>query len=242
VTDGGFEAGTPNPVWEEFSTNFGTPICDIFDCGDGLGTAGPRTGDFWAWFGGVNAIETGSLKQNVLLPGPSATLAFYLWNGASSGNGQDFLRVNLDGNLIFSVLEGNPAYTAGYRLVTIDLSPYADGGTHQIAFESTTLGGETTNFSLDDVVIQTCSGSTATMGFHTVSPCRFVDTRLPDGGRPRPVVRPRRYLRYSGVGQGGFVEHRRHRRDSPWQRAIAPRRNPRPADILGQLRWRADPI
>ena len=54
IQDGSFEAGSPNPFWTESSTNFLTPLCTLADCGDGLGTAGPRTGLVWAWFGGVD--------------------------------------------------------------------------------------------------------------------------------------------------------------------------------------------
>lgn len=194
VTDGGFETGTPSTSWSESSTNFGTPLCDLIGCGDGDGTAGPRTGDFWVWFGGFDdGLETGSISQNVTLPGPNATLVFYLWIGFSSGNGQDFLRVTVDGNQVFFVLEGNPAFAMGYRLVSIDLSAFADGGAHELAFESTTFGGGLdilTNFSVDDISLQTCSGSTATTGYHTLSPCRVVDTRLPDGPLGGPALGP----------------------------------------------------
>lgn len=46
--DPGFEAGPLGAVWEEFSENFGTPICGV-DC---AGENRSRTGSFWAWFGG----------------------------------------------------------------------------------------------------------------------------------------------------------------------------------------------
>ncbi|MFZ2236191.1 MAG: hypothetical protein WAV67_07435, partial [Dokdonella sp.] len=38
--------------WIDFSTNFGTGICDTGGCGDGGGTAGPFAGAYWAWLGG----------------------------------------------------------------------------------------------------------------------------------------------------------------------------------------------
>lgn len=64
VTDPSFEAGSPNPFWGESSTNLGTPLCSIAGCGDGGGTVGPRTGTFWAWFGGFGqGTEVGMLVQ-----------------------------------------------------------------------------------------------------------------------------------------------------------------------------------
>ncbi|MFQ5577576.1 MAG: hypothetical protein ACE5G8_11395, partial [Anaerolineae bacterium] len=65
VVDGGFEAGPNGGTWNEFSTNFGTPICDVFTCGFGNGT-GPRSGLYWAWFGGFGGgLEDGSVDQDI---------------------------------------------------------------------------------------------------------------------------------------------------------------------------------
>lgn len=59
VQDGGFEAGAVPTYWTSTSTNFGTPICDA-SCGG----VGPRTGTYWAWFGGAGtAAEAGSVEQ-----------------------------------------------------------------------------------------------------------------------------------------------------------------------------------
>src|SRR5690606_32233640 len=54
VFDGSFEEGSPNPVWEEASTNFGTPLCAVGSCGSNPAFV-PHTGDWWAWFGGIDA-------------------------------------------------------------------------------------------------------------------------------------------------------------------------------------------
>jgi len=152
VADPSFEDGTPNSFWAEASTNFGTPLCDELGCGNGGGTAGPRTGAWWAWFGGAGtSFELGSVEQSVVIDSGTATLEFYLWNGASSGNGVDDLVVSIDGNTVFSVIEGDPAYTGGYTLVQVDVSAYADGNAHDLLFESTCTGTNTTNFSVDDV-------------------------------------------------------------------------------------------
>jgi uncharacterized repeat protein (TIGR01451 family) len=154
LLDGGFESGTPSPSWTELSTNFGTPLCTLAQCGNGGGTAAPRTGAWWAWFGGTAVAEAASLTQTVVLPTGAARLRFWLWNGASSGNGTDHLRVQVDGSPVFTAMEGDPAYAAGYVAVEVNLSPYADGGAHVIQFESATSGPEITSFSLDDAVLE----------------------------------------------------------------------------------------
>jgi hypothetical protein len=157
VSDGSFEGGTPNTSWAETSTNFGTPLCTVEVCGG----AGPRTGAWWAWFGGVSgATETASLTQNVFIPsGSSPRIEFFLWNNTSSGNGSDVLKVIIDDAEILSVPEGNTLYDSGYVLTGIDLSAYADGGSHSVGFQTSTTGPNPTDFNVDDVSI-TCGSNT----------------------------------------------------------------------------------
>ena len=160
IADGSFEGGTPNASWAEASTNFGTPICDPFSCGFGGGT-GPRTGTFWAWFGGIPAFEQGSLEQSVTIPAGATTLDFFLEIPVSSGNGVDFMRVKIDGTTVFSVLEGQAPYAGiGYQPVSIPVGAFADGGAHLVRFESTQTGSPgVSNFFVDDIslVVQTVS-------------------------------------------------------------------------------------
>ena len=162
VHDGSFEAGTPNPFWTEASTNFGTPLCSEAACGTGGGTAGPRTGEWWAWFGGTTATENGSVTQDITLPSTnqapgSAVLTFWLWTGASSGNGTDTLQVTMDGTVLFSALENDSTYTSGYTQVSLDVAAYADGGTHTLEISSSTTAS--TNFNVDDVSVASCQAS-----------------------------------------------------------------------------------
>jgi hypothetical protein len=153
VDDPGFENGFFGGVWTEFSSNFGTPICDL-SCGTGGGTP-PHEGDFWAWFGGAaGVVETGFLEQSVTIPDGAINLTFFLDIPASSGNAADFLNVRIDGNLVFSVLEGDPAYTpAGWEQVSVSLAGFNDGNSHLLRFESTTFGNDVTNFFVDDIEI-----------------------------------------------------------------------------------------
>ncbi|MGH3681460.1 MAG: S8 family serine peptidase [Natronosporangium sp.] len=152
ILDGGFEAGAPNPFWDEGSTNFGTPLCTIALCDSGGGT-GPRGGSWWAWFGGIDAAETGFVRQQVTLDPGVAELRFWLEIPAASGTGQDFLRVSIDDSEVFSVTDADAPDFPSYTEVTVDVSDFADGGTHTLSFDSSVFGGGTTNFFVDDVLL-----------------------------------------------------------------------------------------
>jgi hypothetical protein len=147
VQDGSFEAGTPNPVWDEFSTNFGTPLCDA-NCG------GPpaHTGSWHAWFGGIAAAEQGSVDQDVTIPTGAATLSFWLLMGATPG-ASGSLEVSLDSTPLFTVTQDDVADYGVYTQVTIDVSAFADGGVHNLLFNGEEGAGATLNFFVDDVAI-----------------------------------------------------------------------------------------
>jgi plastocyanin len=156
VVDGSFEGGSPSSTWTEKSTNFGTPLCNDA-CGSGGGTAGPRTGDWWAWFGGTTDAEDGAVSQTVNIPAGGATLSFYLWLGAHSGGGTgDFLRVLVGGTEVFRADDTNTEYDAGYTLVTV---PVAATGSVILRFEEHNEAGTgVINFSVDDVSLNVGGG------------------------------------------------------------------------------------
>lgn len=155
VVDGGFEAGTPNPNWNEASTNFGTPICDTVLCGMGGGT-GPFAGTFWAWFGGIAAPETASVDQDVTIPTGTAELSFQFEVPVCDGAATDFLEVNLDGTPVFTHTCGDGLVNP-YEPRTVDVSSFADGGTYNLEFTSTSDGSGTSNFFVD--VVSLCSAA-----------------------------------------------------------------------------------
>ena len=155
VSDGGFEAGTPNPSWLENSTNFGTPLCTIGTCGQGGGT-GPHTGDWWAWFGGVGGLyEEGSLYQQVFIPNGTANLNFWFENPVSA-SAIDYIEVLIDGIPVW-IYNGLGALDGvlGYTGITVNIDAYADGANHFLDFHSETFAdsGGPTNFFVDDVSI-----------------------------------------------------------------------------------------
>ena len=153
IVDGGFELGSPSPVWTEASTNFGTPICNQA-CGGG----GQRSGDWWAWFGGTTNFEIGSVAQDVVLAPQDTTLSFWLTNDGcdTDATNADFFAIEIDGVQEFfrdenSELCGEQVY----RRYLVDISAYADGGSHEFVFTGTTHGPGVANFYLDDVQILT---------------------------------------------------------------------------------------
>lgn len=159
LVDGGLELGTPNSAWTEASTNFGTPLCSVARCGAG---SVPRTGSWHVWFGGIAAAEASSVEQAVTIAPGTATLSFYLWVRSSSGNGQDYVRALVDGNIVFASLEGNSTYTSGYQKVSVDVSAFADGGAHTVRLETLLVGTATSSFFVDDVELNVCAPPTAT--------------------------------------------------------------------------------
>ena len=152
IQDGGFEVGTPNAYWNEASTNFGTPICDVGSCGTGTGT-GPRTGAFWTWFGGIAAFEEGQVDQDVIIPVGTASLNFWL-EQIVCDSASDYLEVLIDGTQVYFSDGGSPLCgVLGYSEQRMDISSYADGDAHNVAFHSEVFAssGGVSNFFIDDV-------------------------------------------------------------------------------------------
>ncbi len=153
--DPSFEAYTPNPYWSEASTNYGTPLCTIASCGDGGGSAGPRTGSVWSWFGGTtSSYEAGSLSQSVVFSHGSAYLQFYLWIGlaAHGSDTSDVFTAKIDGVTVFSTNATQISFYSTYTPVIVNVSAFANGAAHTVTFSSATTG-QVVNFNLDDVAL-----------------------------------------------------------------------------------------
>lgn len=152
-SDGGFEAGSPSPVWTEASTNFGTPICNAV-CGGG--GAAQRSGDWWAWFGGTPNFEAGTVSQDVFLAPQDTTLSFWLTNDGCDSDPMDadFFTIEIDGTPVFFRDENsNLCDDQLYSRYLVDISAFADGASHEFVFTGTTHGPGVSNFFLDDVQI-----------------------------------------------------------------------------------------
>ena len=159
VTDPSFEASYNSTLyWYQDSLSYGTPLCTTIDCGTGNGTAGPRTGSVWAWFGGTGYYESAVISQTLTMPSScTATLQFYFRIGYAGANSDatDIFLASIDGSQVFYANATQKSQYPSYTLVTVDVSTYANGASHTLAFNSYTGGGETdadlVTFNLDDV-------------------------------------------------------------------------------------------
>ena len=146
-----------NPYWLEYSFNFGTPLCTIAFCtssGSTGGTAGPRTGSVWAWFGGVSGDESASLSQSITIPVEARSLAFYLWVGAAAAgsDANDIFWAEIDGVPLFIADATDTSLYPSYSLIWVNISQFADGNMHTLSFASVTTG-QLVTFNVDDVFL-----------------------------------------------------------------------------------------
>lgn len=157
LVDGGFEGGASSTAWTQSSTNFGTPLCDS-TCTSNP-DLGPRTGAWWAWFGGFNAgSETAALGQSVHLGQGPASVTFWLQIPSTTGTASDSLKLTVDGTAVFTATGLDHAAYATYTQVVVDIGAFGNGASHTIGFSSTSFGTDTVipNFFVDDVVVSAC--------------------------------------------------------------------------------------
>ena len=113
-------------------------------------TAGRGSWRRSSWFDqvldGVFDGAAGSIQ-----PGPPS--GSLLASIALSGNGVDFVTASLDGTTVFTALESDVAAYHPWTEVIIDVSAFADGGSHLLSLDSTTTGPLRTNFFVDAVDI-----------------------------------------------------------------------------------------
>jgi hypothetical protein len=152
INDPSFEAGIGGGVWLEYSSQFGTPLCDA-TCGT---TA--YDGTYYAWFGGapVDSSEVGVLEQTITIPtGNSATLTFWMQIAAGNAVPTDFIGIFFDSDSIpfwFATTADAPNYTA-YTQVSVDVTSLADGGSHLLDVASSSIGGASFIVDAFDLVV-----------------------------------------------------------------------------------------
>ena len=158
IQDGGFEAGAFAGHWNEFSTNFGTPICNETECGAGGSAAPAHGGTNWAWFGGFNGYENGIVSQDATIASDVRFLEFYLEAPRFYLGGSDYLVCTVDAQELFRIDASNSAQYAEYAQVLLDVSAFADNGIHTVEFFSEVFGGpltnDHTNIFVDDVSLR----------------------------------------------------------------------------------------
>jgi len=161
TNDGDLEilgSGGSSP-WVPTSTNFGTVMCNSNTCGSANGSinygVAPNSGNWLAWFGGVDSFEQGTLRGT--FPFSSCTngqtnLSFAFEN-SSCGSVDDFIQLRVDGNLEwnYNTNASNCDSPGTIQTITVDLSAYADGNNHTLLFRSISGNSGTTNFTVDNI-------------------------------------------------------------------------------------------
>ncbi|MFC1797150.1 hypothetical protein ACFL1V_08650, partial [Pseudomonadota bacterium] len=153
IPDSSFEAGTPNPFWDEVSNNpIGTPICRVSVCGSAGGT-GPAEGAYWVNLGSIRPYQEGSVSQSIVIPSTVSKLSFEL-EIPSCDSAADYFEVLIDGNQELLVDGSSPLCgVIGYSTQTVDISAYADDAAHDLEFHSVTVSenGLWSSFFIDVV-------------------------------------------------------------------------------------------
>ena len=153
VQDGSFEEGyADNPYWRADASQFGglLPICSAATCGPNLAT----DGDWFIWFGGV-AGQTSFAEQDVTIAeGDVANLTFNMLMGTADPlTATAKLTVSLEGTTIAVYTETALADFGTYPTVDLDVSAYADGGSHLLKFDFENSPGYNFNIFIDEVSI-----------------------------------------------------------------------------------------
>jgi hypothetical protein len=168
LADGGFEAGaTGNPAespsWTATDSLVGSPLVNDTMYTPGA-EAAPHTGKAWVWFGGfADAGHTGSISQTTVLPaGGLVALTFWYRNSDVDPPYDAELLVEVDGVVVRTITEAN-APESTYSKQVVDLSAFADGGTHTLSMAYTNYvdGGGPTNMLVDDLALSPVAGSRA---------------------------------------------------------------------------------
>ena len=90
------------------------------------------------------------MEQDLVIPSGTAVLSFYLEMSAAI-DAPGSMDVLIDGQQIFGVTEADLGSYDTYQEVMVDVSAFADGGTHTLRFESVTSANG--NFFIDLVSI-----------------------------------------------------------------------------------------
>ena len=149
IQDPGFEAPRGSSPWVE---NGGLPLCNVQDASCSDPDTVPNSGSGWAWLG-RSPGTTFDLYQPVTIPQwqCGAKLQFYLNIGRADpgSGGDDYFRVYIDSVAKFTVTATEINSYQPYKLVSIDISQFADGGGHIVHFFSSS--DQTVYFNVDDV-------------------------------------------------------------------------------------------
>ena len=181
LQDGGFEAssGSPplSPNWVETDsaqgTSPGSPLCPSSNCASNSVYTPPRTGSFWARFGGPVGVttHTASLSQSVTIPsGGTAVLTYWYRNGRVETPFNATLQVRIDGNTLKTHVEAATAESA-YTQQTVNIpAQYLNGASHTISFNYSNTSGGDNRMGVDDISLTYTAAVTGTPTVSSTSP------------------------------------------------------------------------
>lgn len=165
LSDPGFEAGLETP-WDHHSNAFDSVLCDSGCVTEGQeSSVWPRSGEWWAWFGGLTQpiAESAYVRQTITIPAADVgSLSFYFWIAGAAGTGDDVFRVKIDDDVLEEWTDADIDDMSDYERYVFDVSEYADGAEHEIRFEAVFPGtGARTNFFVDDIDVIVCNAATS---------------------------------------------------------------------------------
>ena len=131
----------------------GTPICPPTTCTTAVSGVEAHSGTAFVWFGGYPiAGHAASIRQTVTIPHGSAALAYWLANPQTSDSGEPGrLDVTIDGKRLRRFIEDEVG--SAYQLYQLDISEFADGAAHTLAFEYLNGDYGDNSMVLDDISI-----------------------------------------------------------------------------------------
>jgi len=133
-------------------------MCSGGTCGSAPGISydvPPNSGDFLAWFGGVDEFEEGTIEGDFVIPSCShgQTILSFGFQNEPCLNANDFIQLQVDGNVVwnYDVDLANCNNLGALQLITLDFSTYADDASHNLLFTATTVEGSATSFTIDNI-------------------------------------------------------------------------------------------
>lgn len=145
--DGSFEMGTG---WIE------TPMGS-----QAISTSVPLSGSSHAYLGGYGLNFTTEISQSITIPSlTSVTAHYWLWLVACA-DATDVFEFTIDGAVLQTLNGSNVNCNGNWFEVSVDISAYADGGTHTLGFAVDEMGSGAgdgfTTVMVDELIIEACN-------------------------------------------------------------------------------------
>jgi len=139
--------------WSRASYRYISPICSTDACTD-TAVSGPRSGDYWAWFGRGSTDEVANVHRFVDVEiGKTYQLNYFLWVGDNESPTSQ-LEVFWDEEPIHVVTTDTAGpYLAGYTEVVAEIPGFTKNGTGHLMFFYSKGEDTTASYNVDDISI-----------------------------------------------------------------------------------------